>query len=732
MARPALSARQNDWRRNDEATGEGFRQKMNGLLPLLTGLLALTGLAFSVLFLWKSRNAQRRYKEAAAALAASELQVASLQAQFESQSQLLKKTSGDRDLLGGVLDHLPQPVWVRAPDFSLKYCNLAYAQAIGRHREEALAGDEPLVEQIDRAAAHDLAVKAQDSGNAQSASFHVVFAGKRHLIEITKQPVADGSLISYARDMTELEQAQRDLDRRKEVELSILERVGFGIAILNPGMRLSFFNQAYARIWGFDEDFLNSRPHLSEMLSWLRDHRLLPEQADYAAFRRQRLSKLETLMEPEEESHYLPDGRSLRATLHPNPFGGVIQIFEDVSDRLQLERTYNTLVAVQRATLDSLHEGVAVFGSDGRLQLCNPAYAQIWGLRPPWLDEKPHVREVAERCRHLVDVSDEEWPDLREAVVAMTTERESRRGRIERSDGRIIDWRQMPLPDGNCVFSYVDATASARTATALRERNEALETADRLKSEFIANISYELRTPLNAIIGFSELLQQEYSGTLNEGQQEYVSSILTSAEQLASLIDDMIDLASIEAGYMELDPAEVDIREMLRALDKLWRSRAESRNLTLILSCPEDIGTIWCDERRLRQALFNLLSNAFRFTPDYGVIELSAERQDGELLLRVSDNGIGIPLDEQEAVLGRATLNRMARGRRRRLGAGVGLILAKSLVELHGGWLEFDSRVNSGTTATCHLPTDRQLLEAPAKTDQVPAAAGVEMQAKSG
>src|SRR5690625_2234178 len=150
MARPALSARQNDWRRNDEATGEGFRQKMNGLLPLLTGLLALTGLAFSVLFLWKSRNAQRRYKEAAAALAASELQVASLQAQFESQSQLLKKTSGDRDLLGGVLDHLPQPVWVRAPDRSLKYCTRASAQAIARHREDTLAGDEPLVEQIDR------------------------------------------------------------------------------------------------------------------------------------------------------------------------------------------------------------------------------------------------------------------------------------------------------------------------------------------------------------------------------------------------------------------------------------------------------------------------------------------------------------------------------------------------------------------------------------------------------
>ena len=264
----------------------------------------------------------------------------------------------------------------------------------------------------------------------------------------------------------------------------------------------------------------------------------------------------------------------------------------------------------------------------------------------------------------------------------------------------------MPLPDGNCVFSYLDATASARTAAALRERNEALETADRLKSEFIANISYELRTPLNAITGFSQLLQQEYLGSLTSGQKEYVTSIITSAEQLTALIDDMIDLASIEAGYMELEPSETDLRQLLRSLDKLWR-RAEAQHhahphlsTTLARSGVMNAGFM--------QALFNLLSNAFRFTPDYGVIDISAERHETEVLLRVRDDGIGIPEDEQEAILGRASLNRLARGRRRRIGAGVGLILAKSLVDLHGGWLEFDSHSNTGTIATCHLPITNQ------------------------
>lgn len=675
------------------------------LLVTITGL-ALPALVLSPLLYRRAQRAEKEREQLARALAKAELNETGLQAQLDSQKQLLLKAAEERDLLSRVLDNLPHPAWARDRNLSLLYCNEAYVRAAGRSREEILVEEGSLVEQADRAAALDLAATAQESGKPQSAEFRIVIDGKRCLMEVTEQPLPDGNLVSYALDLTDLELAKRDLKRREEIELSVLERVSFGIAILGPDMRLNFYNQAYAHIWGFDEAFLNKKPHVTEMLGWLRDHRRLPEQADYQAFRRQRLSKLENLMEPEEESHYLPDGRTLRSTLHPNPFGGVIQIYEDISDRLQIERTYNTLLAVQRETLDNLHEGVAVFGSDGRLRLSNAAYAQIWGLSQPWLDEKPHVREIADRVRHLIDVPEEEWQELKDSVVAMTTERESRRGRFVRADGRVIDWRKMPLTDGSCVFSYIDATANARAAEALRQRNEALQTADRLKSEFIANISYDLRTPLNAIIGFSELLLQQYRGKINDEQKEYLTSIVTSAEQLTSLIDDMIDLASIEAGYMELDPGEINIREMLRSLAGLWRKQAESRGLTFTLTCPEDIGTLQGDERRLRQALFNLLSNAFRFTPDGGIVELSAERHEKELLLRVKDNGIGIPPDEQESLLGRPTFNRSARGRRRRAGAGVGLTLAKSLVEMHGGWLEFDSQVNRGTMVTCHLPME--------------------------
>src|SRR5213078_974475 len=161
----------------------------------------------------------------------------------------------------------------------------------------------------------------------------------------------------------------------------------------------------------------------------------------------------------------------------------------------------------------------------------------------------------------------------------------------------------VPLPDGNVLLSYLDVTDSTRVERALRERNEALETAGRLKSEFIANVSYELRTPLNAIIGFAEILANQYFGPLTPRQLDYSRGILDSSHRLMALINDILDLATIEAGYMALETGRVEIGDMLEAVMVLTRERARSQNLSLTLACPPDIGALEADERRLKQAL---------------------------------------------------------------------------------------------------------------------------------
>jgi signal transduction histidine kinase len=206
---------------------------------------------------------------------------------------------------------------------------------------------------------------------------------------------------------------------------------------------------------------------------------------------------------------------------------------------------------------------------------------------------------------------------------------------------------------------------------------------------------------LNAIIGFAEILTNQYFGPLSDRQLEYSRGILDSSQLLLSLINDILDLATIEAGYMALETGRVEVRDMLDSVITLTRERARNQSLALMLDCPGDIGSIEADERRLKQALFNLISNAIKFTPEGGSIRVEAERENGELVIAVADTGVGIPEADQERVF-----EKFERGnpQARESGAGLGLSLVKSLIELHGGSVVIDSAPGSGTTVRCRLP----------------------------
>jgi signal transduction histidine kinase len=285
----------------------------------------------------------------------------------------------------------------------------------------------------------------------------------------------------------------------------------------------------------------------------LRERRRLPEQADFPVYKAGILELYTSLLQPQEEQIYLPDGRTLRVVVAPHPFGGLMFIYEDVSDRLELERSRNTLAAVQRATLNHLFEGVAVYGGDGRLKLYNSGFARIWQLDDEFLVGEPHVSEVAEASRGLLWAAtdeagaEESWAQVKERIVHRVFDREPRSERLELPGAVVVQYAAMPLPDGAMLHTYLDITDSSRIERALRERAEALEEADRLKTEFIATVSYELRTPLNTIIGFNEILANEYYGALNDRQRDYIHGTLYSSETLLALINDILDRAIPES-----------------------------------------------------------------------------------------------------------------------------------------------------------------------------------------
>jgi len=233
-----------------------------------------------------------------------------------------------------------------------------------------------------------------------------------------------------------------------------------------------------------------------------------------------------------------------------------------------------------------------------------------------------------------------------------------------------------------------------------------LELASEHKSQFLANMSHELRTPLNAIIGFSEVLHEQMFGKLNERQVAYVDDVLEAGKHLLSLINDVLDLAKIEAGRMELDLSDVAVSEVLRAAVSIHSERATRDGIDLSLSTEPDEITITADERRIRQVVFNLLSNAVKFTPPEGRVEISAHAENGQVEVAIADTGPGIAADELEAIF--EEFEQTATGKQAG-GTGLGLPLSRKLVELHGGRLWAESEPGRGSTFRFTLPVEQEV-----------------------
>jgi len=604
----------------------------------------------------------------------------------------------ERDKNQTTLDAAPFPLWRRDANLALIWCNAAYAAAVGSTPDRIIADQRELL--AGPQGGRGIAQRAAAVKASISEPRHVVIAGARRRVQITETPVVGGELVGIARDITEVEEAQTTLARHMAAHGEVLESMASAIAIYAADTRLIFFNSSFARLWRVEASWLGAKPMIGEVLEAMRERRRLPEYVDFRAFKADTIRMFTTLIEPRDDLMHLPDDTTLRTLVAPHPLGGLMFLYEDVTDRLVLERSFNTLTEVQRETLNNLHEGVAVFGGDGRLRLSNPEFARLWNLTPDDLADNPHIADLVERTRSFFPPAND-WSERRAMIISRITEPEPRSGRIERTDDKVLDYALTPLPDGAALLTYIDVTDRFRVERALRERNMALEAADRLKTEFIANVSYELRTPLNAIIGFTEILSNEFFGPLNERQKDYTRSILESSHGLRNLINDILDLATIEAGYMELELSEVDVAGLLQGVAQLTRERARERELTVEIECPPDLGSVSGDERRLKQALFNLVSNAIKFTPPGGKITLRAAPTEDGIDLSVSDTGIGIAVEDQERVFER--FERGA-GQGRQAGAGLGLALVKSLVNLHGGTVAIESARGAGTTVLCHLP----------------------------
>jgi signal transduction histidine kinase len=603
----------------------------------------------------------------------------------------------ETEMLRGFAAAAPWPIWAKRGKSGLSYANAAYARATeAASVADAIDRDLGLLDSADRGAMD----RALNEQAAFTARLPIVVGGERRIYDVHAINVGAGST-GIAIDASEAAALSAALVRMAEAHRRTLDQLSSGVAVFDGQRRLAFYNDSYRRLWDLDRAFLDNNPDDSSVLDRLRAARKLPEQPDFRAWKA-KLHEAYRAVEPDKDTWYLPDGRAVSVVTTPNPEGGVTYLFDDVTEGLDLARRFDGLIRVQRETLDNLAEAVAVFGSNGRAQLFNPAFARMWKLSPAALQEQPHIETVEAWCRPLFDDA-AVWRTLREAITAIENRVEVPL-KLERKDGSVLDCMTMPLPDGATMLTFQDITDTENVERALRERNEALETADQMKVDFVHHVSYELRSPLTTIIGFAHFLSDPVTGPLMPKQAEYLGYITASTNALLAIINNILDLATIDAGAMSLNLGSIDIRKTIEAAAEGIQDRLATDRIELRVDVEPNIGSFVGDERRVVQVLYNLLANAVGFSPQDASVGLSARRTDHSVTFAVTDSGPGIPPDVKDKVFD--WFESHSNGSRHR-GAGLGLSLVRSFVELHGGKVRVDSIVGRGTTVTCDFPIDQ-------------------------
>ncbi|MEO8114678.1 MAG: PAS-domain containing protein, partial [Phenylobacterium sp.] len=377
------------------------------------------------------------------------------------------------------LDARATPAWIAAADGHPNWVNTAWLKAVDAHS---------LAEATERGVAFDRAADAL----ASEAVRWSTLGGRRRAFQVTAQPLDGGGVGVWTEDVTELEELREVLKRNVEAHDETLNHIADAVAIFSRGKKLIFHNVAFAELWGLEPAWLADGPSHGEVLDRLRQRRRLPETADYVKWKAAELGRYEELGQGPDDLWSLPDKRTLRVVRQPHPLGGLLLLFSDITGELRLKAQYNALIQVQQATLDKLSDAVAVFGSDGRLRLHNDAYCSFWNITPQQLELAGDFEGMVELCvPRLHDMAF--WRELKGRVADPDpSARAPMTGELKTSDSKMIVYQSRPLPDGATLIAFTDVTDARQLESALAAREAALAEAQRLKRDFVGNVSYEL------------------------------------------------------------------------------------------------------------------------------------------------------------------------------------------------------------------------------------------------
>jgi signal transduction histidine kinase len=600
------------------------------------------------------------------------------------------------------LDSFPFPIWMRNEDLQLFFCNPAYARAVhAPSKEQAILSGTELVYEKSPREARVLAAAARAAGKEHNAREFVVMNGRRRRIEVSEIPLpASGEsfrskTLGFVRDITREEDLRQSLEDHIRSHNGVLEHLKTAVAVFDMETRLQFYNTSFLNLWDLEEEWLDGSPTYAHFLDILREKRRLPENRDFSAYKAREIQYFSTLVSAQEDIMHLPSGVTLRRMLIPHPLGGLLITYEDVTGHLTMERSMTVLNETQCMLINQMREAILVFGSDGRLRLANAAYRTLWQFDPgEFRKSAPSIPEVLEKQRSFFE-AEKNWESLKEQLLGVLTAHTGEIFQIMRSDGRVLEFMSLGLPDGGIFASFFDVTEEEKSSLLLKEkenlfshyRQTAVQT-DRLRSLFLEQLGNEMAPPLRILGEASAALLGPKGKGLTKQQKTLLQSVSESSEDIRSLLSDMTDLAQIESGTSILELDSVDVPALLNAAVRAVRERAKAKGITVALKVEDGLPALIADKKRLKQVLYYLLNNAVASSFKNGTVGLTAEavEEDSGRRLRISVSETSLNLNGETE-----TVNFAAQD-------GFASSLISALIEMHGGELQISDK--NGTKET--------------------------------
>jgi signal transduction histidine kinase len=599
------------------------------------------------------------------------------------------------------------------PDGTLLFFNPRFTELLAVPSDRIAAGTSPgtslpdllalMADSDEYAGADGQAFLAEQ----RSANRGVPFAVRRlrgdgTVIDVVSDPLPEGGWTIMVSDISRLVRAESEAQRRARLLDSILAAVPHGICVYGADRRVALFNQAYTQVMAGAP--LAVGDHLIDVI---RKRAAVGEYGPGEAEAIYAQQMAFDISRPQMRRRRRPDGTTIDVRTAPLPDGGHISVVTDITALVNAEAEIARRAEELSVMLANIQHGILLWGPDKRLRASNAAAADLLGHPPGLLTAGRSEAEVHENM-----VQRGEWGGGAQAHAIAQALRERDRSvpysrQMTTRAGRVLQMRSAPIPDGGWVSTFTDISEEHAAEETLRRAKEAAEAANQAKSRFLATMSHELRTPLNVVIGFSDALLRE-AGQADPGRTtEFAQQINAAGRQLLGLINIILDVARIESGRFDLASEWVDIARVVRTAIRQADPAAQAAEITVTAEVAPKLPPLRSDERRLVQALGQLLSNAIKFTDAGGSVTVSAERDaTGDLLLRVRDTGIGIPAADLERVFEPFTQLDSTLSRRYQ-GAGLGLYIARALIAGHGGTLVLHSRPSEGTTAEIRLPASR-------------------------